>query len=507
MGSLRNRLLVGSIGVMSLTLAVAGGVIYSRVSSALYREFDEAIHEKALVFASLTEFTDDGLEVDFSDEDFHEFRDVENPSYFQVWQADGTVLRRSESLAGDDLTIAPAQRDPHFVPINLPDGRKGRQVAITFFPKIDEDLLDGRVEDEVVSPAIRSQVANSSNGRIDQSVTIVVAASTAEIDSMIARLFWLIFAVAVASATASFLLIFIVVWSGLLPLKRIADNIETIDEQSLDAGIEPGSVPAEIVPIVNRLNGLLQRVDAVMRRERAFSSEVSHELRTPLAGISSTIEVCLTRPRDSVEYTEALRVCHKICRQSQQMVESLLAIARIEAGQVQHDVQNVALTDLIHECVYAFEDHARSKGVTVESYPLESVSIETDEDKLRVIMRNLMQNAVSHCDDRGKVRISTECTNGCVAIAFENTGNQVTPDEIPALCDRFWRGDVARSRTGDHFGLGLALVKKLVDFMGGKLKLTVSGPVFRATVLFPLRYNTDAVIPAPNPNHLHQANA
>lgn len=485
MGSLRNRLLLGSSGVITLALLLSGLVIYSKVSSTLYKEFDDSIHEKALVFASLTEFTDEGLEVDINDMDFQEFRDGENSSYFQVWRADGAVLKRSESLRDRDLTNNAGDKLMSFV--DLPDGRKGRQASVTFYPRIDEDLLNGMSDEEEVSQAIRAQVANSSGGRSDHAVTIVVAASTAEIESFINRLSWLLVVVAVVSVSVSLGLIIAVVWTSLLPLKRLADNIESIDEESLADRIDAGSVPEEIVPIVNRLNGLLQRVETVVHRERAFSSDVSHELRTPLAGIRSTIDVCLNRPRMSAEYTEALHVCHKICCQSQRMVESLLAISRLETGNVRHDVQSVDVTKLIAACLEDFEADATLKEATMDSSVLEPMSIEADEEKLRVVIRNLLQNAVSHCDDHGRIRISSACSNGSVQIAIENTGNKISSDQVSAICDRFWRGDAARAKTGDHFGLGLSLVKKLLNVMEGRIEFSVSGSVFRAVVDLPVR--------------------
>ena len=370
---------------------------------------------------------------------------------------------------------------PEFAKIELPDGGSGRQVSFSFRPRIDEDLLEEGLDDvrSEIPASIGSRIADSSDGRLDESVTIVVAASTAEIEALVARLFWLLLAVAIVSVTISLGLIFAVVWSSLIPLRRIAEKIEAIDEESLDNCLDPGPVPEELRPIVKRLDDLLHRIGSVMPRERAFSSEVSHELRTPLAGIRSTIEVCLNRPRDSEEYREALQTCQRICCQSQQMVESLMAISRIEAGDCRQVLITVDLAALIQDCLEDFVAHAELKNATVEASALEPISVEADVDKLRVVFRNLLQNAVNYCDDHGTIRIWSQCTNGSVQISIENTGNKVATADLPLVCERFWRGDAARTGTGEHFGLGLSLVKKLLTVMNGRLDITVSGPEFR----------------------------
>jgi signal transduction histidine kinase len=225
----------------------------------------------------------------------------------------------------------------------------------------------------------------------------------------------------------------------------------------------------------------------MFRRERAFSSEVAHELRTPLTGLLSTIEVCLRKPRESEKYQDVLRRCRAICQQSQTMVENLLDIAQLEQGNVSIEVESVNLSELLAECWESFEASASQKQLTVTWSGPAPTNLQSDAEKLRVIIRNLMQNAVSYSNESGEIRFANYVIGDFVRLAIENTGNEVTPNEVAGIYDRFWRGDGARSQTGRHFGLGLSLVQKLVNVLQATMEITVSGGQFRVELSLPQR--------------------
>ena len=486
MKSLRNRLLLGASALITIGIFVSDAVIYSSVHSSLYDELDEALLDKARIIAGQTELADEGLEIDLDGNSFAALSAAGNPTFFQVWREDGSILQKSEELPGDGLNLATVGGTPEFQFSVLSNGARCRQVSFRYFPAIEEDLLIGTFDDgKTIPDSVQAMIDNSQDGHLNESVTLVVASSTEHLARMLARFRLLLILVGTGSLAVSLLLILWGVDRGLRPLNTVASAIESIDEHSLDQRIPIGLAPTEIEPIINRLNGLLERVQGALNRERAFSSDVSHELRTPLAGIKSTIEVCLSRLRSPDEYKESLRDCLKICRQSQRMVESLLAISKLENGETHVSRTELDLKEMVDECWLEFVRTAGERRVRLADYAVASMKIICDEDKLRVVLRNILHNAVSHCDEGGWIRVRSECMNGSVRISIENSGATVSNGDIPAVFDRFWRSDKSRAQTGDHFGLGLSLVRRLVDALNGRIDIRVKDNNFCVVLNLP----------------------
>lgn len=362
-------------------------------------------------------------------------------------------------------------------------GHHGFAVAMGFHPKLWDTLC--RPDHSDLSTRKKLPRLSKDPTRIAETVKVVVAASTEKIDSVISQLFWFLF-----SSTLVVLLIVpgfvcLVINFGFIPLQDIADKIENLSEEELDQRIPNDHVPEEILPIVKRLNGLLDRVETMVVRERSFSANVAHELRTPLSGIRSSIEVCLRKPRESQEYEETLTLCLQICQQSQKMVSDLLEISQVENHQLDVIKTKFDLCDLFSQTWNDFEEV--SKGKLVESridLPSELL-VSSDIEKVRIVVRNLIENAVQHCNHEGQIQMTLSKGEGTPGVVIRNTGNQVLPAEADLVFDRFWKGDKARTDTGSHFGLGLYLVKSLCDSIGARVSVEASSQWFEAKLSFP----------------------
>lgn len=479
MRSIRIRILVGVITALTFVILAAITAIYSHARFILNSEFDNAIFEKAFVLSTLTEFTENGLAVDFDESDFEQIGDSGTPLYFQIWREDGTTLLKSRSLGKLNLQSHDSVDGPVFWDVDVPDAKRSRSVTLNFHPKVWDELCEVGTTEIATNDVVVPPLLASDQTRIAEKLTIAAAAPTTEVDAVTSRLFWFLCLVAVSVLTLIPALVFVMVWVGFQPLKSIATDISRIDEKELGYRLQSNSTPSEIVPIVDRLNGLLQRIESTVQRERSFSSDVSHELRTPLSGISSTIEVCLAKPRDSREYTETLELCYEICRQSQRMVDDLLAISQLENENVECDYKNVDFSQMVADCWQPMQEQAAEKNVKVVCKTPDNIQLMSDPEKLRLIIRNLFQNAVSYCDRDGEIFIESSPNADGVSLVIQNSGNLVQPDQVESVYERFWRGDKSRSKTGDHFGLGLYLVKRLVDVLGANITITPVDNIFR----------------------------
>ncbi len=468
MRSLRSRLLLGSaVGTIAL-LSAAGLVVYLLVRARLTAQFDGALAATARSLAYLAEQEHGEIDLEFTELPIEEFRRGERAEYFQVWLPDGTVLARSPSLGQAELhSVAGPLDDPAFAAVVLPDGRRGRTVGVRFHPQVEERRSDA----DAVS---------------DAPLTLVVARETRDVDDALAYLRLLLVGVGAAAVVLSLAILAGVVRSGLRPVDDLADRIADLGEDDLATRIDVPNAPAELTPVVDRLNELLDRLNQAFAQQKALTADVAHELRTPLAGLQSTLEVALSRERDSAAYRSSMADCLEICRQTQRMVDSLLCLASIDAGQATVHAESVCLQDVLQECWRPLADQARARGLNVDWRVDENLALDTDRDKLRLVLANVLDNAVSYAADGGRIEIAAASPqDGTVEVSVSNTGSSLSDQEIEHVFERFWRADEARAATGVHCGLGLSLCKQLMHLLGGSISAeSASEESFRIILAF-----------------------
>lgn len=478
MRSLRSQLLVGTALGTTAVLLVSGAVLYALISGALWAEFDESLASKARSLAALAEQEGDRLDFEPDEAPLPEFEPSDRAELYQVWLPDGTVLSRSPSLLGADLErIAGPSEAPAFKTGQLPDGRPGRLVGLTFVPRQAND------EGGPNSPI---------------TVTLVVGRGIGGLQATLARVRGILIAVSLAAVALSAGALAWVVRRGLRPIDRLGNQIADVGAGDLSARIDAAGVPRELSPVVDRLNDLLARLDAAFQRERRFTGDVAHELRNPLAGVRSKLELALSRERRPEAYREALGDCLDINLQMQRMVENLLHLARGDAGQLELRPETVDLSELVRECWEPLEGKARARGLSVGWCLDHLAQVEADRDKLRLVLQNILDNAVTYTNDGGSISLSTAPEDGIVELTVSNTGSRLPPDDVVHVFDRFWRGDASQRASDGHCGLGLSLCKTLVGRLGGSIE---AGATVDGTFTIKIRLPAAARChPRPQPN-------
>lgn len=469
MRSLQSRLLWGTAGATLVVFAVAGFILFIAVRVVLVGEFDSALDAKARAVASLTEWKRHRVHLEWDAGQMPEFSAAQRPEYFEIWSG-GTSIARAGALRDHLALPADARFEPLHEFVRLPDGRGGRQVAFRFKPRADEDDVD-------------HQPAANSGARPD--AILVVSRETAELDRVLARLRWLLAAVCGAATISAMGVMAWVVRAGLRPVGGVAGRIARVGNSNLSDRIAPQGVPAELMPVVERLNELLARLEAAFAREKAFTADVAHELRTPLAGLETALEVCAARPREPAAYEKVVNSCLRTTRGMHAMVDTLLLLARADASQLAASQEAVDVEKLLRECWIAYAPVAAERRLTVE-WDTSATQTTTDRDKLRLLFNNLLDNAVSYADVGGTIRIGIAELSSSVQATISNTGSRVSADEAAQVFERFWRGDAARTDTGRHCGLGLSLCQKIMEVLGGKIAVTsAKNSLFTVTLMLP----------------------
>jgi signal transduction histidine kinase len=466
--TIRARLLLGTSLATAVILVGAGLMLYVFVRASLFAEFDMALRSSADALAALMEQNAQGVTLEPQAANLVEFARKRTPEYFAAWLDGGQRVASSPSL--DDATLAhpaPAVGASITQAMILPDGLPGRQVTLSFIP------------------AFEDAQGNISPGT--QRVTLTVARHTKDLDRKLLRMIALLIGVGAAATLGAAGAMLLVVRRGLRPLDLLAGRISSIGRDDLSQRVELSDAPAELTAVVLRLNELLDRLQATVIRERRFTADVAHELRTPLAGLEAILDVCATRSRTAEEYERTLAKCQRIVRGMHAMVDSLMTLARADAGQLPVTLSTVPLAALVQECWSAFEPAAVAKGLNAVFEIDRELSLHTDAEKLRMVVNNLLDNAVSHADRDGSLRVETRrLDDPWVELRIANSGSTLTDAQARRAFDRFWRGDAARRNTGVHCGLGLSLCRELVTVLSGEITASSdSGKNFVVRVLLP----------------------
>jgi two-component system, OmpR family, sensor kinase len=270
---------------------------------------------------------------------------------------------------------------------------------------------------------------------------------------------------------------YLLTWRRLSPLQGMAAQTRRITSENLSTRLEVGHAAQELASLAASFNELLSRLDQSFESMRRFVQDASHEIRTPLSVIRGEAEVALAKERTPAEYRDSLAVIDEESRRLSRLVDDLLNLARADAGRVQLRVEEVYLNELVAECCRVIEPQAAARNIHLDCGAGEDVAVRGDEELLRRMVLNLLDNAIRYTPPGGKVFTSVESQDGEVCLRVADTGVGIPPEAAPHVFERFYRVDQARSRQKPGaapgcFGLGLSIVKWIAESHHGAVELT-----------------------------------
>jgi len=265
-------------------------------------------------------------------------------------------------------------------------------------------------------------------------------------------------ALAISVIATAILSTFVGLWLARRLTGQVADlaaRVERLHDGSADEVLELHYPDREVAALARAFDAFQRRMASLLDRERAFTADVSHELRTPLTSIQTSSELMLDDESLSPKSRERVAKIARAAARLSELVNAFLVLAREQAGGSHSELD---LRSCIDDAVEQVREHAEAKGLSLEVDVPEGMRVWAPQNALRVVLSNLLANAVSYTD---KGRISLRVANGSVEIA--DTGSGVTAENIHQLFRRFHRGDGGH---GEGFGLGLAIVKRICEQTG-----------------------------------------
>ncbi|MBZ5619010.1 MAG: HAMP domain-containing protein [Acidobacteriia bacterium] len=272
---------------------------------------------------------------------------------------------------------------------------------------------------------------------------------------------------------------------SLAPLTWMAEQAHKITGSNLETRLSIGNAADELAVLAASFNELLSRLDQSFESMRRFVADASHELRTPISVIRGEADVSLSHDRAAGEYKESLSIILDESRRLSRLVDDLLNLARADAGYVRLQPQDFYFNDLLADCCRSVQALASARNIELEWRCAGDVPFRGDEELLRRLVVNLLDNAIRYTPPGGKVSAILEARGPDVRIRVADTGIGIGADAAPHVFERFYRADKARSRADGGFGLGLAIVKWIAESHNGAVELSSqpdSGSVFTVTL-------------------------
>lgn len=272
---------------------------------------------------------------------------------------------------------------------------------------------------------------------------------------------------------------------GLKPILDIADAATQISATHLHRRIGRAGRPDELVDLAAAFDRMLDRLEESFTRLSNFSADLAHELRTPINNLVGEAEVALERVREPEDYRRVLESSLEEYARLSRTIDSLLFLARADNEEVPIDRKRFDARSEIAPVMEFYEPMAVDAGITMRCEG--DAYLNADAILFRRALSNLLSNALRHTPSGGRVVVrATVAAGGWAEIAVADTGIGIAPEHLPRIFDRFYRADPARSTSPGNVGLGLALVKSIMELHGGTSHITsVLGEGTRAVLRFP----------------------
>lgn len=437
--SLRARLALGVLTGSVLVLSISFVVLHLIIRNELYAWLDEDLSERTHAVAEYAAGHPGREDVA---EFMPQFRTRAHKDFFQIWDARGQTLVRSDSSAGRDLPRPDAvATGPTYRDLTLPDGHRGRAVTQVF--ELAPDDPRG-------------------------SLTVVTAAETENLDALESRIHLMLLLLALATVAALLLIAVHSIGRGLKPVGDFARSLEMVEPEGLRARLDAGPLPSELQPVATSFQGLLHRLLEALAREKRYARNVAHELRNPLAEIRLLADVGVTSPEaDSCQ--AAVRDIGSAAAEMERIVDALMALTRYEAGLESPEPEPVDLAAELRREAARQAHAADQRSLTIKLDLPGEVWVYTDSALTQRLLANLLGNAVSHSPRGATVRV-TVSANGNVSLV--NPAPHLSTEDVRRLGERFYRvGNLQQN--GAHAGLGLSLAEAIARVLGLTLRLTL----------------------------------
>ena len=461
--SIRLRLTLWYGCALAAILALFGGILYMAMEYALRQQIDQTLRETAAVAAQSLEEHRFGpfLVVGDLAREFPALAVMDK--FFQIFGPAGK------------LTIQSINIDPDVIPLN-PDTF---DAALDGETTVESIAVDNDVSIRLLTVPIRQRGTLLNILQIGTSMQPMMES--------LRRLLFIMVVGAPLALLGSLLGGWLLAGRALAPVEVITRTARQIAAGDLSQRIQTPPSGDEIGRLVSTMNDMLGKLEVSFRQIRQFSGDASHELRTPLTVMKGETEFALRKPRSPEIYQATLESTLEEVDLMSQIIDDLLLLSRADLGEVVLNMVPVALDDLVTEIEQQTVVLGRTRHISVTSGPIDRVTVNGDELRLRELLLNLVDNAIKYSRAGDGIHLSLVAERQEAVLSVMDHGIGIALEDRERIFDRFYRTEAARAHAKTGTGLGLSICRWIVDAHHGTIYVnSVLGTGSTFTVRFPL---------------------
>ena len=261
---------------------------------------------------------------------------------------------------------------------------------------------------------------------------------------------------------------------ALSPVTRITNAARKINAENLSQRLPIEDTRDELSRLGETFNSMLSRLEDSFHKIKQFSADASHELRTPLTILRGETEVALRWAKTPEEFRHMLASNMEEIDRMSRIIENLLALAKSDAGEMSLEIKEFSLSDLVQELYLQSKTLGEAKeiAVSLQLTVAREIYLCGDALRLRQVFLNLISNAIKYTPAGGAINLALALKGNDAVVTIADTGIGIPADHLPHIFDRFYRIDKARNREDGGIGLGLSIVKSIIDAHSGRITVT-----------------------------------
>ena len=427
--------------VTSAALALLGAVLYLSLSAQLDLREREALLGKLVQFRHLLAGLPDRAWIGFESSRFADLLVGQNTILADVMDQSGKPLSRISSFSWPLDQVQQAASAPSIGDV--------------------VETHDGRYHVLLAAAPV---------GHADAHVVVGLAHDRSETLLLLARFRDSVLIALVLGTVVAGGLGYLAAVRGLAPLHRVAETAQRIRAERLGERLDAEAVPEELRELVSSLNEMFSRLEESFQRLSRFSDDMAHELRTPLGNLMLHAQVALERPRPPAQLREVLVSGLEELQRLSRMVNDMLFLAKAANAQVALRRERVRLEDEVDKVLEFFEPLASERGAKLVRKG--SGEVDADRSMMRRVIANLVSNAVRYAKPGSTIEVKIAAQAGMLEISVANAGEALSQEQCRRVFDRFYRGPDRGSQPSEGAGLGLAIVRSIVELHGGSVAAT-----------------------------------
>ncbi len=283
---------------------------------------------------------------------------------------------------------------------------------------------------------------------------------------------WNILEIFLISAVIVIVIVLIIVYFTTLkltqPVKEIASVSKEIGKGNFSVTLPSYNIE-EFEELSNAFNDMAASLKNYDTMRNSFIANVSHELRTPMTSIGGFVDGILDGTIPPSEEKNYLKIISSEVHRLTRLVRSMLNLAKIEAGELEPNMQYFSAIEPIVDSLVTFENRLEEKRVDIRGLDVGKVMLYADNDLIHQVMYNLIENAIKFVNEDGYIEFSFKPVGYMTVISIKNSGEGLSEDELPLVFDRFYKVDKSRGIDAAGVGLGLNIVRSIIKLHGGKI--------------------------------------